>query len=231
MKISCKIIEDLLPLYCDGVCSKESETLVTDHLCECKHCRDLLNSMNDSPKSKEKENINNLKSISIKWSQIRKKSIIKGLLIGISVCLLIVLGFILLTQWCFIPVNTQKIIISDVYELENNEIAFNLYISDKLDLNAITYDITDDGIMYITPKRSIIENKRIESFNKGLYYRDYVVCTRGEIKDYTDFSYTDKVLSAIYIGTKNDNILIWDATVPVTKANGTIQKRYTDNKD
>lgn len=28
MKISCEIIQDLLPLYCDGVCSQDSKQVV-----------------------------------------------------------------------------------------------------------------------------------------------------------------------------------------------------------
>ena len=45
MKIQCKVIEDLLPLYSDGVCSDESRKLVEEHLHECETCRTLLNDM------------------------------------------------------------------------------------------------------------------------------------------------------------------------------------------
>jgi len=42
MKTNCKIIEDLLPLYTDAVCSDESRKLVEEHLEECKACRAKL---------------------------------------------------------------------------------------------------------------------------------------------------------------------------------------------
>ena len=45
MKIECKVIEDLLPLYSDGVCSDESRKLVEEHLQECEMCRTLLGNM------------------------------------------------------------------------------------------------------------------------------------------------------------------------------------------
>lgn len=45
MKFDCKVIEDLLPLYLDDVCSDESRKLVEEHLKECEKCRTLLNNM------------------------------------------------------------------------------------------------------------------------------------------------------------------------------------------
>ena len=35
MKIPCEIVQDLLPLYCDGVCSPESKQAVEAHLAGC----------------------------------------------------------------------------------------------------------------------------------------------------------------------------------------------------
>lgn len=45
MKIDCKIIQDLLPLYVDDVCSSESKTLVSNHLHECKECKQIYDNM------------------------------------------------------------------------------------------------------------------------------------------------------------------------------------------
>lgn len=44
MKLKCKIVEDLLPLYVDNVCSEESKQAVEEHLKECEKCRKLINS-------------------------------------------------------------------------------------------------------------------------------------------------------------------------------------------
>lgn len=43
--LSCEIIQDLLPLYCDGVCSEESEKAVLAHVQTCGRCREALQSM------------------------------------------------------------------------------------------------------------------------------------------------------------------------------------------
>jgi len=37
--MNCKIIEDLLPLYHDGLASDESRALVEEHLETCERCR------------------------------------------------------------------------------------------------------------------------------------------------------------------------------------------------
>ena len=39
MKINCKVVEDLMPLYIDEVCSNESKQLVENHLATCHECR------------------------------------------------------------------------------------------------------------------------------------------------------------------------------------------------
>ncbi len=42
MKLNCKVIEDLLPLYLDDICSEESREIVEEHLKECEECRKLI---------------------------------------------------------------------------------------------------------------------------------------------------------------------------------------------
>jgi hypothetical protein len=42
MKYSCDVIRDLLPLYHDDVCSKQSRDIVEEHLKECESCNQTL---------------------------------------------------------------------------------------------------------------------------------------------------------------------------------------------
>lgn len=42
MKISCEVIQDLLPLYVDQICSEHSKCLVEEHLRECEKCRNVI---------------------------------------------------------------------------------------------------------------------------------------------------------------------------------------------
>lgn len=42
MKLSCKVVEDLLPMYYDKVCSEETTALVEEHLKSCPDCCHIL---------------------------------------------------------------------------------------------------------------------------------------------------------------------------------------------
>jgi len=43
--ITCKVIEDLMPLYADGICSEDTRTVVEHHTAECAECRKKLADM------------------------------------------------------------------------------------------------------------------------------------------------------------------------------------------
>jgi hypothetical protein len=45
MEIKCNVIQDLLPLYVDNACSKESADMVTEHINTCPECKELYDKM------------------------------------------------------------------------------------------------------------------------------------------------------------------------------------------
>ncbi len=45
MKHNCDIIKDLLPLYCDGVCSDASKNAVEEHIEECGGCTEVFKNL------------------------------------------------------------------------------------------------------------------------------------------------------------------------------------------
>ena len=42
MKLTCEIVQDLLPLYEENLCSEASRAAVEEHLKECSACRALV---------------------------------------------------------------------------------------------------------------------------------------------------------------------------------------------
>lgn len=101
MKISCEVIKDLLPLYHDGVCSKESSQLVEEHLTECDDCKAELKSMGDRltvPDTKQNmAEAEAVKKLSKRWKKGMFKSLLKGALftlITVIIFLLIVYLFV-----------------------------------------------------------------------------------------------------------------------------------------
>ena len=58
MKFSCSIVDDLLPLYLEDICSDDSKAALEEHLQECSTCREKLARMKNSeiiPQSKKQE--------------------------------------------------------------------------------------------------------------------------------------------------------------------------------
>lgn len=104
MKISCEVIEDLLPLYIDEVCSEESKKIVEEHLLGCNRCNNLLNQMNIEGKYennveanlKEAEAIRNL---SKKWNKKLLLSMLKG-----ALSTLLIICLILLVLYIFVGI-------------------------------------------------------------------------------------------------------------------------------
>lgn len=45
MNLSCNIIRDLLPLYCDDICSEDSREMIENHLSDCQECSDIFRKM------------------------------------------------------------------------------------------------------------------------------------------------------------------------------------------
>ena len=46
----CKVIQDLLPLYIDNICSNESHRMVSEHIENCYECKKLYENMNQAVK-------------------------------------------------------------------------------------------------------------------------------------------------------------------------------------
>ena len=102
MKISCKIIEDLLPLYIDEVCSEESNKMIEEHLSACSQCNEKLNRMKLGyvPEQEREQNLAEaefMRNLSKKWNKKLLFATLKGIistLIFVVVILLIMYLFI-----------------------------------------------------------------------------------------------------------------------------------------
>lgn len=90
----CKLVEDLLPLYHDGVCSDESRRLVEEHISQCERCRRLLEQIDGelvSPGATEAD-IRPLKSISKAVKKGKKKTLIAGIAATLAAMLILLTG-------------------------------------------------------------------------------------------------------------------------------------------
>lgn len=92
MKLSCKVIEDILPMYYDSVCSEETAKLVEDHLEQCPDCSNMLEQLRteiDIP-SIPVDDTKPLKEIQEKWKKSEWSWIKKGILLTLAALLVVV---------------------------------------------------------------------------------------------------------------------------------------------
>lgn len=86
--MNCDIIKDLLPLYCDGVCSEETNRAVEEHLTTCPACRALLDEMRQEPvmpepiRTQVKQEAKVLQGVKRKFSLHRRLSVLAVALVA-----------------------------------------------------------------------------------------------------------------------------------------------------
>lgn len=73
MKLSCKVIEDMLPMYYDKVCSEETAALIGEHLKDCPHCNHILSELRSDIAIPEKsvDDMKPLKKIQKRYKKMR----------------------------------------------------------------------------------------------------------------------------------------------------------------
>lgn len=117
MKYNCEVIQDLLPLYTDGICSRASAQMVEEHLKECASCEKIAKAfMDDSVEKtlgKECDHV-----VLSHEKKVSKKMITAGsitaavLLIPVIVCLICNLAIGHALDWFFIVLTSLLVVAS-----------------------------------------------------------------------------------------------------------------------
>ena len=107
MKLNCKVIQDLLPLYVDKICSDESRELVDEHLEQCNNCSVLLQKMIsteiESDLKSETEDVIRNQANFFKRKSAVVGTVISGIfMIPVLVCLIVNLATGAALDWFFI---------------------------------------------------------------------------------------------------------------------------------
>lgn len=90
----CNIIGDLIPLYCDNMCSEESRAAVEEHTAECEKCRQLLESCSAELKNvSQKTDIRSRKII----GRVRRKFLVTAVVSSVAVLFAVLFGIYHLT--------------------------------------------------------------------------------------------------------------------------------------
>ncbi|ASA21233.1 zf-HC2 domain-containing protein [Paenibacillus donghaensis] len=229
-KLSCEIVEDLLPLYYDEVCSETTKESIEVHLSTCEHCTAALNKLRQSSSlpfevmKKNKQESTGLASFKGYWHRSKVAAFVKGLLLATAVCAVIILGYAGLFRWNIIKVPSSAIEITDISQLKNGKIAYHVRMTDGYRVNQINGKSEGDGIFYLTPVRPVIKSRKFAEFGLGNRYD--VINLEQLNANRTDPSIQIK---AIYYGPKNDNpILIWKQGMELPPATDAIEAQFLE---
>lgn len=223
-QISCDIIKDVLPLYYDNVCSEPTRAMVEEHIAECEDCRTLLQKMSidmvlpTGAVTQHKMEGAELQLIAKRWNRSKLIAFAKGLIIATSICGLLFLGYIGLFKWNITNAPIDSVEITDVSQLKNGRIVFHSKLTDGYDLNQVSYKLDDEGDFYMTPVRPIIKSKQFPDKGLANMYHDIDVEQQSVDRN--------KKIRAVYWGTPEDRILIWQEGTKLPPASEEVEAEY-----
>lgn len=95
MKLSCDIIQDLLPLYCDGVCSQDSRQVIEAHLQECENCSADLHLMKQTMETGSIQTADDkiVQAAAAAWKKGKARAFLKGCLIALLSIAVLAAGY------------------------------------------------------------------------------------------------------------------------------------------
>ncbi|MEW4326972.1 zf-HC2 domain-containing protein [Rossellomorea marisflavi] len=220
--VPCRVIEDLLPLYHDDVCSEESRTLVEGHLSQCEACRNELQRMRAGLPVEEKVTVDRnsddrvMKGIASSWKKGRKRSFWKGIVLAALLLGCLVLTYEGLFNWDIIDVGTEDAKVTQV-SLHEDKMFYYLHVDDGYAIQTMINSKKEDGTLYITAKRPIIKRKADATFTFENSY---------EFIDLTSQNAEGKEVKAIYFGTPEDRKLIWKEGMDLPKTEQSVLERF-----
>lgn len=101
MNLPCSVVEDILPLYHDGMCSEESAVLVEKHLALCKHCNRKLTMLREELELPVQwaDDQKPLEKLQQSWRKNKRIYLTRGICLTLSVVIVLLLASV--GVWCF----------------------------------------------------------------------------------------------------------------------------------
>lgn len=226
-KITCEVVQDLLPLYYDEVCSEDTKKLVEAHLENCHFCNKELAALSTELPTEQSEVIRNeqdkkvVLSLANSWNAFRKKALLKGIGIASLMALILFGGYYGLTQWDVVPVKKSTIALSEISQLTDGRLAYHVDFLDNYDSYRVKYELDENGDFYMIPLRTIIKQSSLPHFVVGEGYHDFDLVNQQldrEVK-----------IKALYYGSKKDAQLIWKQGMELPKASAELEKQLKIN--
>ncbi len=221
MNLPCEMVQDLLPLYHDGVCSSVSESMVKEHLEGCANCRQVLKEIDAeiAVPELEVEKAQPLVSIHVQWNKQTRRMLLKCLAAGVGAFVILIAVWFVTTQWSFIPVEKEDYIVRRTAQLADGRIYLefsNHYV------HATPYNtITEDGRWYETQKRTLLFAEREE--DRSGYAS---ITIDPEASPWTNADGERIRITAFYLGAPDseDAILLWREGMELPPASAELEE-------
>ena len=167
MNLPCKIVEDMLPIYYDGVCSEESTMLIEEHLKNCTQCSRLLSDLNTEIEISEKpvDDLKPLVRIQKKWKKSKRVYLRTGICVTLAVLVLVmtvfsgIWYFSLGKYWYRLTEDMDRIdkedrfITSSDYMTEKNGYRFDVSLPIVLSNSGFVRVMDDEGlVLFLYPE-------------------------------------------------------------------------------
>lgn len=174
-KNTCELINDLLPLYADNVCSEESRSIVAEHISECGKCRGELEKMG------QPVNVDPAKDIAV-IKRIKKRIFIEKVVVGALVAVILIVAACMLNFFLFH--------VDYTLDYHINNLAENIAVKED-DNGDLWFIRRDDACetMFMYPQ--LIDANGKMFFDEGFDKDNIVAC-----------SYTLKVRGSTAIGSR-----------------------------
>lgn len=129
MKITCDVIEDLLPLYVEGLASDDTNFLVEEHIKTCTDCKKQLEAIQNPKKIPINTDIEPFKKVEKKLFHKRVQIIALTIVLVLAI---VIITMAYLTSPEYLPYSNETLSIKDD---EDGKVIFNF------DDNVAGYDI------------------------------------------------------------------------------------------
>lgn len=157
MKYSCNLIRDLLPLYCDRVCSKDSEEAVQEHISTCEECKKIYLGMQQSVSIDsaryEKQQFDSMQKVKKKIKKQNTTFASIGIVAGISFVIIVirimlvagVISFAVQDGWkdCYTSTNIDDYGVFEGFDGYSRLDIFPKQISDNMEVYKYSYYYAD----------------------------------------------------------------------------------------
>lgn len=211
-KLDCRIVQDLLPNYIEGLTSEVTNTTIKEHLAACDDCKRVLQSMTRETKVVNKvppKQINFLKKIR------RRQWMTAGISVLVSVTILLGVYYFFSQKQFSVP--SSEVTISDVYQMKDDSIHYRI----SANVEGYTSNVS---------LRSSGNSEIIRVYEHRRFFSNQTKSMVAIPERWADLNKpnTNNEITAIYYEGKNksDRLTIWEKGMNIPKANAEQEAEY-----